>query len=86
MKTGLKLSLLGLLGAIPLSFAANTASAAIACNADGDCWHTHEEYVYPPTAHIIIHPDTWHWGPSEHYVWREHEGRGYWRGHDWETF
>jgi hypothetical protein len=86
MRTVVKLSLLGFLSAIPLAFAANTASAAIMCDADGDCWHSHTEYVYPPEAHIVVHPDTWHWGTADHFAWREHDGRGYWRGGEWRTF
>ena len=61
------------------------ASAAIVCSGDV-CWHTHETYRYPPSAHIIIHDDAWKAGPSEHYTFREHEGRGYWHGDTWETW
>jgi len=70
----------GLLMASSLS-----ASAAIACNADV-CWHTHEVYRYPPNAGVIVHGDNWKWGPNEHYVFHEHEGRGYWRGDRWERW
>src|SRR5215471_2869072 len=28
-------------------------------------------------------PDDWRWDRGEHFVWREHEGRGYWRGDRW---
>jgi hypothetical protein len=59
-----------------------SASAAIVCTGDV-CWHTHTAYDYPPDARVIIHPDTWKWGPSEHFTWREHEGRGYWHGDRW---
>jgi hypothetical protein len=86
MNTTLKLSLLGFLGAVSLAFAANTASAAVVCNEDGDCWHSHTEYTYPPEAGIVIHPDTWRWGTTEHHAWREHDGRGYWHGGEWRTF
>ena len=61
------------------------ASADIACSGE-TCWHTREVYTYPPTAHIIIHPDTWRWGPSEHFVVKEHPGRGYWEGGEWREF
>jgi hypothetical protein len=30
-----------------------------------------------------VHPDDWRWGANEKYTWREHEGRGYWRGDKW---
>ncbi|MBV1697135.1 MAG: hypothetical protein KGK33_04985 [Hyphomicrobiales bacterium] len=58
------------------------ASAEIVCSG-GACWHTHARYDYPPSAGVVIHPDSWHWGAGEHYSWREHEGRGYWRGNRW---
>jgi hypothetical protein len=58
------------------------ASAEIVCNG-GVCSHTHARYDYPPSAGVVIHPDDWRWGPSEHYSWREHEGRGYWHGDRW---
>ena len=47
------------------------------------CWHVQGRYEYPPEARIIIRPDDWRWRPHERYVWREHEGRGYWRGGRW---
>ena len=50
------------------------------------CWHAHENYAYPPSAHVTVHPDTWKWGPSERYAWKEHEGRGYWNGDRWTEF
>ncbi len=76
-------SLLGaVVGAGVLAFSALSASAAVVCTGDV-CWHTHESYAYPPDARVIIHPDDWRWGPGEHFAWREHEGRGYWRGDRW---
>lgn len=71
-----------LMGASILAVSAVTASAAIVCRGS-TCWHTHESYEYPPTAHVIIHPDDWKWGPRERFAWREHEGRGYWSGRRW---
>ncbi len=65
-----------------LAVSAVSASAAIVCSGNV-CWHTHETYTYPPAARVIVHPDSWRWGPSERFSWREHEGRGYWRGDDW---
>ena len=61
------------------------ASAAVACNGN-ICWHTQVNYLYPPGTHVIVHPDDWQWGPNERYVWREHDGQGYWRGDDWVEF
>lgn len=70
------------LGAGALAVSAMSASAAIVCSGDV-CWHAQETYDYPSTAQVIVHPDDWHWGPSEHFVFREHEGRGYWHGDSW---
>jgi hypothetical protein len=68
-----------------LAFSSLSASAAIVCNNAGYCWHTPRMYAYPPGAHVIIHPNHWHWGRGEHFVWREHPGAGYWRGGVWVT-
>jgi hypothetical protein len=73
------------LGACALVASAITASAEIACNGNV-CWHTSERYGYPPEARIIVHPDGWRWGAHERYVWREHEGRGYWHGRSWKEW
>ena len=70
------------LGAGVLAFSAVSAPAAIVCN-NSVCWHTPQRYEYPPDARVTVHPDNWHWGVREHYNWREHEGRGYWRGDRW---
>jgi hypothetical protein len=31
-------------------------SARIVCNADGDCWHVHDNWAYPPAAGVIFIP------------------------------
>jgi hypothetical protein len=67
----------GLLALSPLS-----AQAAIVCEGNV-CWHTHSVYEYPHESGVIIHSDDWRWGPGERFSWREHEGRGYWRGERW---
>ena len=65
------------------------ASAYIACNHDGDCWHTHSR-VKVPGVTFEYHPDSWYFGqhwdadPNRHF--RDyHEGRGYYRGGVWVT-
>ncbi len=70
-------------GAAILAFSAITASAAIVCNGN-TCWHTHEHYTYPPSAGVVIHEDDWRAGPG--ITFREHAGRGYWRGDTWTDF
>ncbi len=62
------------------------ASARIVCNEDGDCWHVQEEYAFPPTAGVIVHPDDWRWGEGQHFAWKEHPGRGYWNHGEWRGF
>lgn len=71
-----------LLGAAFLATSAISASAAIVCSGDV-CWHTHETYAYPAESRVVVHDDNWRWGPSERFSFREHEGRGYWRGDRW---
>ena len=48
-----------------LAFGATSASAAIVCNEQGDCWKTKEKYAYPPDARVRIYADDWKWGPNE---------------------
>ena len=68
-----------------LTLMSSTASAEIACNREGDCWHVRETYYFHPEFGIVIHPDNWRWAEHEHdrYRWREHDGRGYWREGRW---
>jgi hypothetical protein len=70
------------LGASALAISPISASAEIVCTGNV-CWHTHDRYDYPPEANVVVHPNDWRWGPNEHFGWREHEGRGYWRGDRW---
>jgi hypothetical protein len=70
------------IGAGMLAITTATASAAVVCSGNV-CWHSTERYEYPAEARIVVHPDNWRWGPRERFRWREHEGRGYWRGDRW---
>jgi starvation-inducible outer membrane lipoprotein len=73
--------------AISAGAAAATASADIVCNAaDNVCWHVHRHYEYKPEFGVVVHPDNWAWGPNDHYVWKEHAGRGYWHNGGWVAF
>jgi len=67
-----------------LTATAAPASAYIACNRWGDCWHTSYRDFRPHWG-IRIHDDGWRWRGA-HYRWREHDGRGYWRNGVWITF
>lgn len=85
MKSFSKVLVCALIGASALAFSAARASAAIVCS-EHECWHAHEAYEYPPDAHVVVHPDDWHWTEHEHFAWREHPGRGYWHGDAWREF
>jgi hypothetical protein len=86
MNTRTKLVVLVFSGLALLGMSSLSASARIVCNDDGDCWHVQDEYTYPPSVQLQIHPDTWRWKDKEHYVWKEHPGRGYWHGGAWQEF
>jgi len=69
--------------AAALALAATSASAEIACNDEGECWHIKGKADYKPEHGVHVHPDDWKWGEKEHLKWREHEGHGYWHGGTW---
>ncbi|HTK35492.1 MAG TPA: hypothetical protein VL358_09430 [Caulobacteraceae bacterium] len=66
------------------------ASADVACNRWGDCWHVTTHYKnYPRAAGVVFHNDAWRRAHEKvaRYQWREdHAGRGYWRNGVWITF
>jgi hypothetical protein len=74
---------LAVLGTLALS---SSASAAIVCNEEGDCWKVKEKHTYPPEVRLQVYEDDWVIDKKK-YRWREvGEGRGYWRGGVWVTF
>jgi hypothetical protein len=87
MKSYAKLAAAAVFGLGAVALTATSASAAIACNGEGECWHVRgHNYMYHPEWGVVIHPDGWAWGTNEHYVWREHRGRGYWHNGAWIVF
>lgn len=86
MKMLSKVMFAALTSAGALALMSGSASARIVCNDEGECWHVQHDYVYSPGLHLSIHPDNWRWKEGEHYTWREHEGKGYWKGHEWKEF
>jgi hypothetical protein len=72
-----------LIGASALALSAVSASAAIVCNDDGDCWHVSGRPDYPSDLKLHIYGDDWKWSKDDHYRWREHKGHGYWRQGVW---
>ena len=79
-------ALLGMAGLLALSV--TSASAAIVCNGDGDCWHAKQKYDYRPEFGLHVYSDDWRWADADHdrYRWREHDGRGYWNKGLWIEF
>jgi len=73
-------------GTAPVTVEGYGPSAMIVCNEFGDCWHVQQQYDYPPDVHVEVHPHDWRWNEGQHYVWREHPGRGYWQGREWVPF
>ena len=74
-----------LLGTGALVATVAPASAYMACNRDGDCWHT-DSRPRAPGIKFDVHPDDWyfhqHWDADHH--WRDyHDGRGYYRNGLW---
>lgn len=87
MRGFVKLAVAGALAASAfVAMPVTSASAAIACNREGECWHVKGRFAYRPEFGVVVHPNRWKWGANEHFVWREHEGRGYWRNGVWITF
>jgi hypothetical protein len=72
-----------LAGACALALTGTAATAAVVCNEEGECWHVRGKAEYGPELRLRVYPDNWNWSRSEHYRWREHTGRGYWRGGNW---
>lgn len=73
-------------GTAPATIEGYGPSSVVVCNEVGACWHAPERYDYPQGAQVEVHPRDWRWSDGDKYVWREHNGRGYWRGSDWEQF
>jgi hypothetical protein len=81
-----KIAFAVLVGGSAIAVTATGATARIVCNGEGDCWHPRGDFEFVPAAGVTIHPDNWRWRKDEHFAWREHEGRGYWRGGRWTEF
>ena len=73
-----------LTGATALTLTATTASAAVVCNSEGDCWRVSGRPHYEPSLGLRIMSDDWRWRKGERYRWREsRHGHGYWRRGAW---
>jgi hypothetical protein len=73
----------GLFGIAVLAMTGGTASAAIVCNDDGDCWRVRGRPAYGPELRLRVHPDDWRF-ERDRYRWREPgRGHGYYRSGVW---
>jgi hypothetical protein len=71
-----------LFGAAILAMTAGTASAAVVCNSEGDCWRVKGRPHYEPGLRLGIYGDDYRLG--ERHRWREPgHGHGYWRNGAW---
>ena len=86
MKSFAKFAAVAALSITSLAVSTIGASAAIVCNREGECWHVRNRFAYRPEFGLVVHEDGWRWGSGEHFVWREHTGRGYWRNGVWIRF
>ena len=69
-----------------VSVTASSASALIACNRFGECWHVHHRWAYPAEAGIVFHKEGWRFA---HPGWRwlgDRDDRGYWFHGAWRVF
>jgi len=64
-----------------------TASADVACNQAGECWHVHDRLIYPAGVGITFHDDAWARAHRHGYHWRaDRFDHGYYRNGVWITF
>ncbi len=69
-----------------LTMSPQTASAAVVCNSDGECWKTRGRPNYGPDLGLRIYGDSWRWRKGENYRWRNSgRGHGYYRNGVWIT-
>ena len=83
----LKTGVIGGLAALVLvSVTATSASAWVACNRFGECWHVKSRLAYPVEAGIVFHRDGWRFArPGFRWV-GDRDDRGYWFHGAWRTF
>jgi hypothetical protein len=67
---------------------ASAASADVACNKWGECWHVHDRLTYPAAAGVVWHDDAWAAAHRDkHWHWRtDRFDHGYYRNGVWIAF
>ena len=86
MNTAIKLVALPVATVALLGFSSLSASARIVCSADGDCWHIHEDYAYPPAAGDNHPSGRLALERKASTTFGVNTGRGYWKGGEWAPF
>ena len=88
LKSALKGALVAAMSGGALIATATTASADVACNGAGECWHVHDRLAYPAEAGVTFHEDAWAAAHRDHhYHWRHDRfDRGYYRNGVWIAF
>jgi hypothetical protein len=80
-------ALCGATAAGALAVSTTPASAYVACNSVGECWHVRDRYTYPAVPGIVIHDDGWVFDRPGYYHWaHDRPGRGYWWHNHWRRF
>ena len=65
----------------------SVASADVACNRWGECWHVNDRFAYPAGVGITFHADDWGRYHHRGYHWRHDRfDRGYYRNGVWIAF
>ena len=82
----------GLLAAVAVGALAATATAAsadVACNRWGECWHVREHYTtYPTNLRVVFHEEGWRGDRGHHWRWRHDrdDDHGYYSHGRWRRF
>jgi len=77
------------LAATALAAVAAPASADVACNRWGECWHVHDHYTaYPPALGVMFHDERWAAHHHRHLRWRQDrpDDHGYYQHGAWRPF
>lgn len=76
------------LGAVASVAGAVPAAAFVACNNDGDCWHTSQRYdTYPAGLSIQFHSDSWRRHHHGNFRWHDRDDdHGYFDHGTWHGF
>ena len=72
-----------------LAATSTPASADVACNRWGECWHVHDRYAnYPANLGIVFHEDGWRGDHGRRWRWRHDmaDDHGYYRHGGWHRF